>query len=434
MANGHDRNAERPHDPRMRGFRDRASVGEVLALIGGRVRALGAETVGLGEAAGRVLAEDVTAGEPVPGFDRAAMDGYAVRGEETFGASVYSPALFTLVGAARPGRRCATGVRPGEAVEITTGSEVPEGADAVVRVEATETDGRTVSVVEPTPPGRHVGRRGEDVAEGTVVLRAGRVLRPQDLGVLSAVGRREASVVRRPRVAVIVTGNELLEPGTPARGCQIADTNSVMLAALVARDGGTARVVGPVADDRDLIRSAIEEAAGSSDAVLVSGGSSAGPEDHAPGVVAELGELVVHGVAVRPASPAGLGFVVGVPVLLVPGNPVSCLCAYDLFGGPVVRQLGGRPLGWPYRRARMPLNRKLASVVGRVDYARVRVEGGRVEPIAISGASILTSTTRADGFVIVPADREGYPEGAEVTVWLYDVGENSSADDADECV
>ena len=169
-----------------------------------------------------------------------------------------------------------------------------------------------------------------------------------------------------------------------------------------------------------MIRSAILLASKRADALLISGGSSTGPEDHAPGLIAELGELAVHGIAIRPASPAGLGFLGRIPVVLLPGNPVSCLCAYDFFAGPIVRRLGGRPPEWPYRPAELPLGRKLASVVGRVDYARVSIVDGRVEPLAISGASILSSTTRSDGFVVVPADLEGYPAGAFVTVWLYD--------------
>jgi molybdopterin molybdotransferase len=407
------------HDPRMRGFRTRTSVDEAIALIDRRVGPLPAETIDFRGAAGRVLTEAVQAAEPVPAFDRAAMDGYAVRGAETFGASPYSPAVFRRVGDARPGRRCEIEVGPGEAVQITTGSALPTGADTVVKVESTQAEGDSILVFEATPPGKNVGRRGEDIAAGTIVLPSGRVLRPQDLGVLSAVAARSIAVVRRPSVAVVVTGDELLEPGTPARGVQIADVNSVMLAALIARDGGLAQVVGPLPDDRVRIRDEIARAAGS-DAVLISGGSSAGPEDHVPGLVAELGELAVHGVALRPASPAGIGFLGAVPVVLLPGNPVSCLCAYNFFAGPIVRRLGGRPCAWPYRSLTLPLAKKLVSVVSRVDYARVRIEQGQVEPLAISGASILSSTTRADGFVVIPADREGYPAGATVTVWLYD--------------
>ncbi len=408
------------HDPRMRGFRSRSSVEAVLALIDGRVGRLATESVRLHEASGRILAVGVTASAPVPAFDRSAMDGYAVRGEETFGADAYNPIAFDLVGRVRPGHPGGLTVGPGQAAEIATGAPLPAGADTVVRVEATERLGRIIRVVEPTPPGRHVGRRGEDIAEGTTVLPAGRALRPQDLGVLSAIGRADVEAVRQPDAIVIVTGDELVPAGTVPDGHRIADANSPMLAALISRDGGRARVVGPLADDRDLIRSAIVEATAAADLVLISGGSSTGPEDHAPGIVAELGELAVHGVALRPASPAGLGFVAGRPIVLLPGNPVSCLCAYDFFAGPIIRRLGGRPPAWPYRAVGLPLAHKLASVVGRVDYARVAVVEGRVEPLAIGGASILSSTTRADGFVVIPADLEGHPAGALVTVWLYD--------------
>lgn len=408
------------HDPRMRGFRSRTAVDDVLALIARRVGPLDAHPVRPVDAAGDVLSAAITAEVDVPAFDRAAMDGYAVRGEDTFGADAYAPIGLAIVGRVRPGRGGELAVGPGQAAEIATGAPIPPGADTVVRVEATETDGRVVRVSEATPPGRHVGRRGEDIPAGTVVLLAGRVLRPQDLGVLSAIGAGEVSVVRRPIVAILVTGDELLPTGRSPHGHMIADANSPMLAALVRRDGGLSAVVGPLPDDRDALRAAILEASSRADAILISGGSSTGPEDHAPGLVAELGELAVHGVALRPASPAGLGFVAGRPVVLLPGNPVSCLCAYDFFAGAIVRRLGGRPPGWPYRSDRLPLARKIASVVGRVDYARVAVVGGRVEPLSISGASILSSTTRADGFVVIPADLEGYAEGATVRVWLYD--------------
>jgi molybdopterin molybdotransferase len=242
---------------------------------------------------------------------------------------------------------------------------------------------------------------------------------------LSAAGLATVRVIRRPRVVILITGNELLAPGTPARDFQIPDANSVMVQALVARDGGTGRVLGPLPDEEPAIRAAIAGNAAQSDVLLVSGGSSAGPEDHVPGIIAELGQLVAHGVALRPASPTGLGLIRQgtLPVVLLPGNPVSCLCAYDFFAGPIIRRLGGQPPGWPYRRVSLPLARKLTSVVGRVDYARVQIRDGQVEPLATSGASILSSVSRADGFVVIPADREGYPAGACVDVWCYDAHE-----------
>jgi molybdopterin molybdotransferase len=396
-------------------------VADVLALIDRRTGPLEAEESPLAAVAGRVLAKEIRASSPVPPFDRAAMDGYAVRGEETFGADPYTPALFRVVGRSRPGKRFGGKVEPGQAVEIATGAPLPSGANAVVPVEVTSLEGDVVRVVEPTPPARHVGRRGEDLSEGVDALPAGRVLRPQDLGLLSALGRSTIPVVRRPTATIVITGDELLPPGTPAHDDRIADMNSVMVASLATRDGGLPRIVGPLPDDIDSLETALAEAVKTSDLVLVSGGSSTGPEDHAPGVVATLGTLDVHGVALRPASPTGLGFVAGVPVVLLPGNPVSCLCAYDLFAGRIIRRLGGRPPDWPYHAVTLPLRHKLSSELGRVDYARVRIAEGLAEPMGIGGASILSSTTRADGFVLVPAYLEGYSAGAVVTVWRYDV-------------
>jgi molybdopterin molybdotransferase len=402
----------------MRGFRDRTEVEAVLRLIADRVRPLPAEAVPLAECPGRVLAAAVVSAVSVPGFDRAAMDGYALRAEETFGASAYNPLCLSVIGESLPGRPFSGQVTTGQAVRIMTGAPIPAGADAVLPVEqAAERDG-TLSVVEPVPPGRHVGRRGEDVAAGTRVLPAGRRLRPQDAGLLASIGAGSVSAVRRPRVAVLVTGDELLPPGSMPEGYRIIDSNSVMLAALVRRDGGVALDVTYLPDRADAVESALKNA--DADVILVSGGSSVGKEDHAPSVLARLGELPVHGVALRPASPAGVGFLGGRPVFLLPGNPVSCLCAYDLFAGRAVRLLGGRSSDLPYLQRTLPLGAKVSSAVGRMDYVRVRIENDQAVPLAVSGASMLSTTTAADGFVLVPPDSEGYPAGHLVTVHLYD--------------
>lgn len=405
-------------DVRMRGFRDRTDVADVLRLIDARVHALPAEPVDLVAAAGRVLAADVRADVAVPPFDRAAMDGYALRGEETFGAGQYNPLEFTVVGQSMPGRPFAGRVQPGQAVRIMTGAPLPGGADAVLQAEAAEERNGRLSVNEPVPPGRNVGRVGEDVAAGTIVFHAGRVLRPQDVGVLASIGASPVAVGRRPTVAVIITGDELLPCGSRPEAFRIVDSNSVMLNALIRRDGGIPVLSPVVPDRRDAVVAALDGA--TADVVLVSGGSSVGQEDHAPRVLAELGELCVHGVALRPASPAGFGFLGGRPTFLLPGNPVSCLCAYDLFAGRAVRLMGGRPVDLPYRTVTVPLARKLASAVGRVDYVRVQVRDGQAEPLATGGAAILSSTTRADGFALVPRDSEGYAAGETIRVFVYD--------------
>jgi molybdopterin molybdotransferase len=405
-------------DIRMRGFQARTEVADVRTLLEQRLHSLPAESIDLPGAVGRVLAADVKAGVAVPGFDRAAMDGYALRGQETFGADTYNPLEFTVVGQALPARPFAGEVGVGQAVRIMTGAPMPQRADAVLQAEAAQESAGKVRVCEPVPPGRHVGRRGEDIQPGTMVLRAGRVLRPQDLGILASLGAAPVSVVRRPTVGILVTGDELLPCGSQPAGYRIVDSNSVMLDALARRDGGLPAPVRMIADNAAAVRQAFSEA--TADVVLVSGGSSVGVEDHAPRVLAELGELCVHGVALRPASPTGIGFLGTRPFFLLPGNPVSCLCAYDLFAGPTIRRVGGRTMDLPYRQVRRPVGRKIVSAVGRVDYVRVQLNQGLVEPLAVSGASLLSSTTRADGFVLVPSDLEGYGPGQEVEVYLYD--------------
>jgi molybdopterin molybdotransferase len=384
-----------------------------------------AERAPLAEACGRVVAEDVVAAVSVPHFARAAMDGYAVRGESTFGATSYAPVELAVIGEAMPGRGFSGDVKKGEAVRITTGAPVPAGADCVLMAEHTEElergGARVVRAREAVAPGKHVGAVGEDVPAGTTVVRRGRRLRPQDIGVLASVGAPDVAVYKRPSVAIVVTGDELLPPGSAPSGASIVDSNSLVLAALVRRDGGALRATIRVRDSRDAVREAIASAP--DDVVLISGGSSVGPEDHAPIVLAEIGEVLVHGVAMRPSSPAGFGvFGEGGRQLafLLPGNPVSCLCAYEFFAGPAIRRLGGLPAAWPHPRRVFSVGAKFVSDLGRVDYVRVRVEGDRVFPIMTSGASILSSTTRADGVVIVPAGLEGYGEGEQVEVLLYD--------------
>jgi molybdopterin molybdotransferase len=412
-----------PGDVRMRGFARRHTVAQALAWLDAQLQPLEAESVPLGLAAGRVLAVLVASDVDVPGFDRATMDGFAVVAASTEGAGPYSRLPLTVIGESMPGRPFDGAIRSGEAVQVMTGAPMPAGADAVLPVEFVEGGdnspaeaGHHIIAVASVSPAKNVGRRGEDVLRGTAILDRGRVLRPQDVGILSSVGHAQVKVVRRPRVRLVITGNELLPAGSRPRGFQIADANGPMLSALVERDGGVVEFPGPVRDDRQAIVDALTADA---DIVIVSGGSSVGVEDMAPSLVAELGELAVHGIAMRPSSPTGLGRIGRRLVFLLPGNPVSSLCAYDFFAGRAVRALGGRKTEWPYRSIRGTLSRKISSPVGRLDYARVTIVNGMVEPLAVGGASVLSSTTRADGFVVVDDDSEGFAEGAEVDVWLY---------------
>ena len=393
-------------DVRMKGFAERADVEEVERFLADATRPLAPETVPLLACAGRVLAEDVRAEVDVPSFRRSAMDGYAVRGEDTFGASEYDPISLELCGLALPGARFDGRVERGQAVRIMTGAPMPEGADAVVMAEVCqEADGRG-AVGDAVAPRKNVGEIGEDIRSGDELLRRGRRLRPQDVGVLASIGGATARCVARPHVRLVITGDELLPLGKPPEGVRIVDSNSVVLGALVARDGGELLPFEILPDDPARTRAALEDP--DADVILVSGGSSVGQEDHAPRLLAELGTLAFHGISMRPSSPAGVGR----------------LRAYEFFAGPTLRTLGGRSRAWPHRRCRLPLARKIASAIGRTDYVRVAIERGFVVPLATSGASILSSTVRAAGCVIVPRELEGMPEGAEVDVLLYDEEES----------
>jgi molybdopterin molybdotransferase len=366
-----------------------------------------------------VLAAPIVSDVDVPGFDRATMDGYAVVADDTEGATPYNRIPLKVIGDSLPGSPFGGTVGAGEAVRIMTGAPVPAGSDAVLPAESAEADSDgsdRVAAVSPVSPGRNVGRRGEDIVAGTTILAPGRILRPQDLGAMSSVGVSHPAVVRRPRVRLVITGNELLPAGSRPHGFHVTDANGPMLAALAERDGAMVEAPGLVHDDAEAILAGLHADA---DVVIVSGGSSVGIEDLAPMLVATHGELPVHGIAMRPSSPTGLGRLGSRLVFLLPGNPVSALCAYDFFAGRAIRALGGRAKEWPYRSTRATLARKISSPIGRLDYARVRIENGRVAPLSVSGASVLSSTTRADGFVIVPDDSEGFPAGAEVDVWLY---------------
>ena len=423
-------------DVRMRGFSSRTTVEAALAWIDRHASPLESETISIWSAAGRVLSRDVVSGVDVPGFDRSMMDGYAVRAADTQGASPYNRLPLDVVGQSLPGQPFSGTLARGQAVRIMTGAPLPAGADAVLPAERVDrgagilparADQKRIAALDELPSGKNIGSKGEDVRASQTIFRAGRVLRPQDIGVLSSIGMASVDVARQPRVRIVITGNELLAAGSKPEAYQIADANGPMLAALVARDGGlpcllpdSSLVTSPyiVPDDATSILAAMHSSG--ADVVIVSGGSSVGQEDHAPMLLAEHGELAIHGIAMRPSSPTGMGRIEQTLVFLLPGNPVSCLCAYDFFAGRAIRLLGARSPEWPYRTARLPLVRKLVSQVGRVDYARVKITDGQLEPISISGASVLTSTTIADGFVVIPADSEGYPAGREVEVCLYD--------------
>lgn len=406
----------------MRGFASYTRLSDALEIIIANVKPLGSELVPFDRALGRVLAEDIISKVDVPPFDRAAVDGYAVRAADTFRASELKPVSLRVVGAADIGRTTKRRVRKGEAIKVMTGTLMPQGADAAVMVEHTRARGKAIEVFTPLTPGKNVSARGEDVKAGELVLKRGRKLRPQDLGMLASTGNLWVRVARKPKVAILATGGELRKPGERLGRAQITDSNSYSLAAAVESCGGLPRRLGIVPDEPGLLRRALRGAS-RYDMVVASGGSSVGERDLMPDLIAELGELLFHGVAIRPGGPTAFGVVRSRPVFSLAGFPVASLVAFDMLVRPALRRMQGLPANRGYPRVKARLTRKVSSSLGRVDVVRVQVRSQRgelmAEPIRITGSSVLSSMTRADGFLIVPEEVEGFDKGSIVEVELY---------------
>lgn len=406
------------------------TAGEVLALLNG-ICPLPAESVPLERACGRTLACDIEALEPVPHFARASMDGYSVRARDTFGASETLPGMLDLSGEVLMGQAPAVRVAPGKAVAIPTGGMLPEGADAVVMVEYTSPlDDVAIEVTRPVAPGDNVLGVGDDIRLGERIFKAGFTLRPQDIGVLAALGIIDVRVARVPKVAVISTGDEILPVGThPLPPGKTRDINAFSIAAQIESAGALTGMRLHVPDRLEDLISACRDALESHDMVVVSGGSSVGARDYTLQVLDALpdSELLAHGIAIRPGKPTILGRSGGKIFWGLPGQPVSALIICQVFVVPSLRRLQGRGAAGTAssgaRGIRAVLNRKLPSVHGRTDYFPVVLsdegDGGlRAAPVfGKSGAISILS--RADGYVIVPEHVEGFDAGTEVPVFLF---------------
>ena len=396
-----------------------STVAEALAGFrpDGRTRQ---EIVALHDAAGRAPAAPVPAPSALPGFARSTVDGYAVRAQDTYGASEGLPSYLDVTGSVRMGVAATDEVRPGTAVYIPTGGVLPPGADAVVMVEYTqEAMPGTTEVVRPVAPGEGIVRADEDVAPGQDLVRRGRPLRAQDVGLLAAAGVTEVPVQARPRVGILSTGDEVVAPETAQLAVgQVRDATSVALAALVREAGGEPTFHGIVAAEREALERALTEALAASDVVVISAGSSVGARDETATVVAALGSIWCHGLALRPGKPTMLADCGGIPLIGLPGNPRSALVVFRLVGMPIVRRAGGwtETPAEPTVRAR--LERNLPSAAGRLDVVQVTVRDGEAVPL-FGSSSLLSILVTADGYLTVPEDATGLAAGTEVDVVLY---------------
>lgn len=357
----------------------------------------------------RIIAENITAGIDVPHYRRAAMDGFAVRANDTLGAGANSPVVLKL----------AVAVENGTCTRVHTGSPIPEGADAVVMLEDAVLRGEIVEIFTQLHPGKNVGETGEDIRKGEVILKEGQRLRPCDIAVLAALGIRDISVFRKPLVAIIPTGEELVSrESTALSEGEVYETNGLMAALYIRKWGGVPRLLDIVEDYPEKIKDVISSNL-DADMIITSGGTSVGKRDYVPGVVGSMGTLLVHGVGISPGKPTALGIINGKPVVCMPGYPVAGIVALYFFARAALRRLA-HIHDEPDRKVRAVLSGKIPGRTGYKTFARVKLEKGRAVPLAVSGAGILSSVSKADGFVIIPSDVEGYDIGEEVEVVLIE--------------
>lgn len=402
----------------MRPFTSTISLDEARARLTAAVRPIARrDAVPLAAAAGRVTAADILSSIDVPAFARSSMDGYAVIATDTAGASSESPRVLRIAERIYTGAPPVNAVTRGACAEIATGAPLPAGADAVVIVEDTSpAPADRVEVRRSVTAGQNVGRRGADIAAGEMAVRAGELLTPGRIGAIGAIGRATVEVFAKPRVAVLSTGNEIVAPGQPLPPGHVFDVNRFTLAALVEAHGGIAEPREPVGDSVDALRRALDACA-DADIIVFSGGSSVGDRDLTVDAIAARGEMIFHGVAIRPGKPTAFATVDGKPFFGMPGNPSSCLSQAYLLLVPFVRAAARLPPYQP-RTVRAPLGQRIESKTGRHQICTVRLADGVAMP-AFKGSGDITSLSRADGYIEIAADMSVVDTGTLVDVTLF---------------
>jgi molybdopterin molybdotransferase len=401
----------------MRPFKGTISLDEARTIIDRAiVPVTRVERVSLEHASGRVLAETVTSSADVPPFARAAMDGYAVRAQDTATASRATPRTLQRIETVFTGQMPAETVGAGQCIEIATGAPMPAGADAVVIVEETDSDADSVRVFTSVNPGQNIGRQGADIKKGQDVLQPGTLLNASRVGSLAALGLTDVAVFEKPRVAILSTGNEIVEPGQPLAPGQIYDINRFTLAAVINENGGEAIPYRIAADTIEDLSRSVDDCL-EQDVLVFSGGSSVGERDLILDVVTAKGEMLFHGIAVKPGKPTAFGRINGKLVFGMPGYPSSCLSNAHILLAPALRRIARLP-DQIVRSLTLPLASRVSSVPGRHQFYTVRIENGTAVP-AFKASGDITSMSKADGYIEIPADVEQVAEGEVVEVKLF---------------
>jgi molybdopterin molybdotransferase len=408
---------------RLKGFEKLVGVDEALAIFLKQLKPKKPKAIQIPvqTALKRVLAENFVAKTDLPPFDRSAVDGYAVRAEDTFEASQFNSKILKITKSDKIGEK--------EVKPIWTGNPLPKGADAAIMLEHTKKLNDKIETWIPVTPEKNVSKKGEDVRKGEVAVKAGTRLHPHHLGLLAALGATYVNVTEKPRVAILSTGNELVELGQKPKPSQIVGVNHLILSSICLELGAEPLDMGIVRDDFKEIREKFEEGIKKADVMITTGGTSVGYADLVPKTVNQIGSpgVVVHGIAIRPGMPTALAILYGKPVFILSGNPVAAMIGFEVFTRPVLLKLLGVE-SEPRPVVKAKIARRVAAALGRRVFLRVHVfeENNEflADPVRIKGSSVLTTMTRANGYVIIPENREGLEKNELVTVHLFDkVGE-----------
>jgi molybdopterin molybdotransferase len=385
------------------------------------------QTIGIRKALGRVVGREVISGVDLPGFSRSTMDGYAVRAEDTHGASEQSPMYLNLVGEIKMGRQPTKGLRPTETVKIATGGMLPEGADAVIMVEYTEEVGKQVEAVKAVAPGENVVQKGEDIKQGEPILNQGHVIRAQDIGALAGTGITRVPVFQKPKVAIISTGDEIVPADEEPSLGKIRDINSFSLTSAAEKDGAVPIGMGIVKDDFDTLKAKVEEALATTDLLILSGGSSVGTRDVTLDVIDAVGRpgVLVHGISLSPGKPTIIAVCQGKPIFGLSGHPGAALTVYGVLVSPFVKGLRGErraPHTSVPRILKAKVGMNIVSTNGRTDFVRVHLtqkeDGLWAKPI-YGSSGLIATLVRADGLICIPLEKNGLRQGEEVEVMLF---------------
>ncbi|MBS3786960.1 molybdopterin molybdotransferase MoeA [Candidatus Bipolaricaulota bacterium] len=391
-----------------KGFKSLTRVSEARTKLFSTIKPLDREeSLNLPEADGTISAEEVLAPRPAPHYRRAAMDGFAVKASDTFGASESSPNRMKI----------GDSVKSGIASPVHTGGHVPDEADGVLKIEDTRREGESLDVYASIAPGDNVSPVGEDVGKGDLLLEEGTAIQPSHLGLLRSLGVEKLNVATKPKVKVIPTGEELVSPGEEPGPGETVQSNGLMISSCVRRWGGDPEEREVLSDLPEDLRSALNRSLEESDAIVFIGGSSVGRRDRIVEVLEEEGEVIVHGVAVQPGKPVALALVNETPVLALPGYPVAALADAYFFLKPLIEYLVGGER--EQKTATVELKKKISSKLGRLSLVRVKVEDGGAYPIRVAGSGVLSSVTRSDGFVLVPEELEGIAVGKSVELHYW---------------